>query len=199
MQLLPTHRPYDARRMLWFLGLHAVPGVETYDDGPHGPTYGRVLRLAGGPGVVRIRLGGNGLEVELELSDPADQAEAIDRVRGLLDLDGDPRAALVALGADPLLGPLVAGRPGVRAPGSADAVETLVTTIIGQQVSLAGARTVSGRVVAAYGIELPPGLAGGGLTHCFPTAAALAGADPEQLPMPRARGRSVGRGRAGGG
>src|SRR6185437_12673655 len=155
------------------------------------PAYARVLRLSGGPGVVRIRLAGTGFDLRLELSDPADRAEAIDRVRGLLDLDGDPDAAVAALGADPLLGPLVAARPGLRAPGSADPVETLVTTIIDQQVSLAGARTVTGRVVAAYGVELPLGLAGGGLTHCFPTAAALAGADPEQLPMPRARGRSV--------
>ena len=191
MQLRPRHQPYDGRRLLWFLGRHAVPGVEAYTDGPAGPTYGRVLRLPGGPGVAWVGLAAGGFELRLVLSEPADEAEAVARVRGLLDLDGDPTAGIAALGADPLLGPLVAARPGLRTPGSADPVETLVTTIIGQQVSLAGARTVTGRVVAAYGVELPRGLAGGGLTHSFPTAVALAGADPEQLPMPRARGRSL--------
>jgi AraC family transcriptional regulator, regulatory protein of adaptative response / DNA-3-methyladenine glycosylase II len=191
VRLLPAHSPYDARRLLWFLGLHAVPGLEVYGEGQAGPAYARVLRLAHGPGIARIALRDNGYDVELALTEPADEAEAVGRLRALLDLDGDPTAALGAWSDDALLGPLVARRPGVRAPGSADPVETLIGTIVGQQISVAGARTVLGRVVAALGAPLPDRLAGAGLTHAFPTAAALAGTDPEQLPMPRARGRSL--------
>jgi AraC family transcriptional regulator of adaptative response / DNA-3-methyladenine glycosylase II len=191
VRLLPAHPPYDARRLLWFLGLHAVPGLEVYDEGPRGPAYARVLRLSGGPGVARISLRDNGYDVELAVTEPADEAEAVVRLRALLDLDGDPRAALGALSGDALLGPLVARRRGVRAPGTADPVETLIATIVGQQISVAGARTVLGRVVATLGTPLPDRLAAAGLTHAFPTAAALSAADPEGLPMPRARGRSL--------
>jgi AraC family transcriptional regulator, regulatory protein of adaptative response / DNA-3-methyladenine glycosylase II len=191
VRLVPAHSPYDARRLLWYLGLHAVPGLEVYAEGPAGPAYARVLRLSGGPGVARISLRGNGYDVDLALVEPTDEAEAVGRLRALLDLDGVATEALGALSGDALLGPLVARRPGVRAPGSADPVETLIGTIVGQQISLAGARTVLGRVVTALGAPLPDRLAAAGLTHAFPTAAALANADPELLPMPRARGRSL--------
>jgi AraC family transcriptional regulator of adaptative response / DNA-3-methyladenine glycosylase II len=191
LRLEPSHSPYDARRLLWFLGLHAVPGLETYDEGPGGAAYSRVLRLAGGPAVARIALRDNGYDVELRLAEPADEIEARGRLSALLDLDGDPREALAWLSGDPLLGQIVAARPGVRAPGSTDHVETLIRTIVGQQISLAGARTVTGRLVAELGRPLPDGLAVDGLSHAFPTATALAAVDPAGLPMPRARGRSV--------
>jgi AraC family transcriptional regulator of adaptative response / DNA-3-methyladenine glycosylase II len=194
VRLVPSHSPYDAGRLLWYLGLHAVPGLESYQAaaGPAGPAYARVLRLTGGPGVVRLSLAaGGGYDAELALTDPADESEALGQLTHLLDLDGDQARAEAALSADPLLGPLVAARPGLRPPGSADHVETLLCTIIGQQVSLAGARTVTGRVVAALGRPLPGLLARDGLTHAFPAPDALAGADPELLPMPRSRGRSL--------
>jgi AraC family transcriptional regulator of adaptative response / DNA-3-methyladenine glycosylase II len=188
VRLVPSHSPYDAGRLLWYLGLHAVPGLESYRDA----TYARVLRLPGGPGVVRLSLAaGGGYDAELGLSDPADEPEALGQLTQLLDLDGHQAPAEAALAADPLLGPLVAARPGLRPPGSADHVETLLCTIIGQQISLAGARTVTGRVVAALGAPLPGPLARDGLTHAFPAPDALAGADPEALPMPRSRGRSL--------
>jgi AraC family transcriptional regulator, regulatory protein of adaptative response / DNA-3-methyladenine glycosylase II len=191
VRLVPSHSPYDAGRLLWYLGLHAVPGLESYQAAA-GPAYARVLRLTGGPGVVRLSLAaGGGYDAELALTEPADESEALGQLTHLLDLDGDGARAEAALSADPLLGPLVAARPGLRAPGSADHVETLLCTIIGQQISLAGARTVTGRLVAALGTPLPRLLARDGLTHAFPTPDALAGADPEALPMPRARGRSL--------
>lgn len=191
MELVATHPPYDARRMLWFLGLHATPGLETIERVGAEWRYGRVLRLAGGPGVALVTSAGDGYAVDLDLHDTADEAEALGRLGHLLDLDRDPSAALGALSADGLLGPLVRARPGVRAPGTVDPFATVISTIIGQQISLAGARTVIGRVVAGRGDPLPAGLARAGLTHGFPTPAALAATDPETLPMPRARGRSV--------
>jgi AraC family transcriptional regulator of adaptative response / DNA-3-methyladenine glycosylase II len=187
LRLCPAHTPYDAGRLLWFLGLHAVPGLETWD----GTTYARVLRLPGGPGVVRIALLEPGYAAELELSRPEDEAVARAQLDHLLALDADPTEAIDQLAVDPLLGPLVMARPGLRTPGSVDHVETLLRTVVGQQVSLAGARTVTGRVVAAQGDPLPEGLRTGALTHAFPTAEVLARIDPESLPMPRARGRAV--------
>ncbi|MFL6100550.1 MAG: DNA-3-methyladenine glycosylase family protein [Actinomycetales bacterium] len=192
-QLLPVHQPYDARRMLWFLGRHSTPGLESFDGGP--AAYARVLRLPGGPGVVRLTPAGAGFDAELQLSSASDEPEALARLARLLDLDADPRPALAHLADDRVLD--VASRQGIRVPGTVDPVETLVETVIGQQISLAGARTLSGRLVRKYGEPLPRRMVRDGLTHCFPSAEVLAAIDPADLPMPLARGRSiVGIGRA---
>ena len=123
------------------------------------------------------------------LADLRDTAAAVERTRRLLDADCDPLAVAEHLGADPVLGPLVARHPGLRVPGQVDGEETAIRTVIGQQVSVAGARTVTGRVVAAHGVAVDTGVPG--LTHLFPRADVLAGVDPETLPMPRARGRAL--------
>jgi AraC family transcriptional regulator of adaptative response / DNA-3-methyladenine glycosylase II len=194
-QLLPAHQPYDARRMLWFLGRHSTPGLEAYDESAGSPTYARVLRLPGGPGVVQLTPTAAGFDAQLQLSSASDEPEALGRLARLLALDADPRPALAHLAGDPLLD--VTARPGIRVPGTVDPVETLVETVIGQQISLAGARTLSGRLVHTYGKPLPRKLVRDGLTHSFPTAEILAAIDPADLPMPLARGRSiVGIGRA---
>lgn len=193
--LLPAHQPYDARRMLWFLGRHSTPGIEAYDESAGSPTYARVLRLPSGPGVVRLRLADSGFDAELVLTQDRDEPVALSRLTDLLGLDADPRPALAHLADDPLLE--VMSRPGIRVPGTVDPVETLVETVIGQQISLAGARTLSRRLVHTYGRPLPRKLVRDGLSHSFPTADALAAIDPADLPMPLARGRSiVGIGRA---
>ena len=176
--------PHDVAATLRFHGLHAVPGVESWD----GEVYARTLRLPGGPGRVWVRAAGPAAaEVRLELTDPADHTVALTRVRDLLDLDTDPAPVDAALGADPRLAPLVASRPGLRSPGSVDGLELGVRTVVGQQVSLAGARTVLGRIAAAHGDPLP----GDGPDLLFPSAATLAGLDPTVLPLPRARGRAL--------
>jgi AraC family transcriptional regulator of adaptative response / DNA-3-methyladenine glycosylase II len=89
------------------------------------------------------------------------------------------------LGDDPLLGPLVAARPGLRSPGAADGAELAVRAVVGQQISVAGARTLLGRLAAAHG-----GPHAG--SRLFPTSEQLAAIDPEDLPMPRARARTLG-------
>ena len=90
---------------------------------------------------------------------------------------------------DPVFGPLVRRRPGLRVPGHVAGDEVAVRAVLGQQVSVAGARTVAGRLVAEHGRTIDTGVPG--LTHLFPDAAAVAALDPEQLPMPRARGRAL--------
>jgi AraC family transcriptional regulator, regulatory protein of adaptative response / DNA-3-methyladenine glycosylase II len=188
-RLVPAHQPYDARGMLWFLGRHSTPGLEAYDESAGSPTYTRVLQLPGGPGVVRLSLAGEGFDAELVLTHDGDEPASLARLTDLLDLAGDPTPALAQLAGDPLLGLNI--RPGIRVPGAADPLETLVGAVIGQQISLAGARTLTGRLVHEYGKPLPRRLVRDGVTHAFPTAGALAAMDPVQLPMPLARGRTL--------
>jgi AraC family transcriptional regulator, regulatory protein of adaptative response / DNA-3-methyladenine glycosylase II len=165
--------PFEGYSLLEFLAARAVPGVEEVIGG----SYRRSVLLKNGAGVVSVRPEAAGVRVELELDDPADADEAAARVWRLFALDVDPAAAADALGRDDLLGPLVRARPGLRWPGAWDGFEIAVRAIVGQQVSVAGARTVLGRIVGRYG--------------GFPAAGRLADADPSSFPFPRARGQAL--------
>jgi AraC family transcriptional regulator of adaptative response / DNA-3-methyladenine glycosylase II len=179
----------DLPFLLAFLGAHAVPGVECWD----GATYSRSLLLPAGPVVVEMRADGDAATHVRAHGPGADDPALVPRLRHLLALDDDDSAAVDHLGGHPVLGPLVRSRPGVRVPGSADHDELLLRTIVGQQVSVAGARTVTGRLVALAGEALPVNLRDvvPGVVSLFPDPAALARLDPADLPMPRSRGRSV--------
>jgi AraC family transcriptional regulator, regulatory protein of adaptative response / DNA-3-methyladenine glycosylase II len=191
---LPGRSPLHVASLLAFLGVRAVPGIESFD----GTTYRRSLRLPHGHGVVALRAddhdgaGPSFVNAELRLADLRDLTTAVSRCRQLLDLDADPIAVLEALGHDPLLGPLVSADPGRRVPGAADGFELAVRAVIGQQVSVPGARTVAGRLVVAAGEPLPD--APDGITHLFPTPAALiqlAESQPALFPMPAGRRRAL--------
>jgi len=189
---LPVRTPFAGRDLLGFLAYHVVPGVEAAGPG----WYARTLDLPRAPGTVRVALddlptGARSATVEavFGLGDLRDLPAAVERVRRMLDADADPAVVDEHLGADPVLAPLVAARPGLRVPGQVDGDETAVRTVVGQQVSVVGARTVTARMVQAYGRAVSTGVLG--LTHLFPRAEVLAEVDPETLPMPRARGRAL--------
>jgi AraC family transcriptional regulator of adaptative response / DNA-3-methyladenine glycosylase II len=194
---LPCRRPFDPASVLDFLGLRALPGVEEL-DGATGP-YRRSLRLPHGHGIVTLRApetddaeGPEYVEGELVLSDLRDLQTAVARCRQLLYLDADPVAIWEALRKDPLVGAMVRRDPGRRVPGAADGFELAVRAVIGQQVSVPGARTVAGRLVLAAGDLLPAPL--GAVTHLFPSPAALvalAESDPGAFSMPAGRRRAV--------
>jgi len=77
---------------------------------------------------------------------------------------------------DVLLAPLVEKRPGLRVPGCWERFELALRAVLGQQVSVAAARTLAGRLVARFGDALPDDLvAGTGITHVFPTPQSLIG------------------------
>ena len=175
-------------QLLAFLGRPAVPGVEHWD----GTTYRRAARPPRRPRHGRSR---SSRAATAARGQPrcahrlARPRAAVRRFRRLLDLDADPLAVDDALGADPVLAPLVATTPGRGVPGSVDPFETAVRAAIGQQVSVAGARTVAGRLVAAAGAPLDD--EDGPLTHVLPTPAAVAAIDPALLPMPHSRRRTI--------
>ena len=180
---LPYRPPMNLTGLLDLLGAHALPGMETYADG----VFSRVLRAPHGPALIRVAAGDGVVNCSVRLSDTRDLVAVVARVRRLLDLDADPVAVDGVLSTDPHLTPLVAKRPGMRSPGSIDGFETAVGTIVGQQVSVAGARTVLGRIVARHGT---PAFAGEPW-RLFPSPDELAAANPAALPMPRARARSI--------
>ncbi|MCF6745640.1 DNA-3-methyladenine glycosylase 2 family protein [Blastococcus sp. KM273128] len=183
---LAARAPYPADEVLLFLGAHAVPGLEEWD----GTTFSRVLDLPHGPAVVRLSpsAGGDGVTAQLRLTELRDLGAAVTRCRRMLDLDADPAAVDVALGADPALAALVTAAPGRRVPASPDAAELAVRAVLGQQVSVAGARTLTARLLVA-GTPLAEPV--GSLTHAFPRPAALADADLTAVGLTGARRRTV--------
>jgi AraC family transcriptional regulator of adaptative response / DNA-3-methyladenine glycosylase II len=182
---LAYRRPADLDGVLSFLAARAVPGIEEVD----GRTYRRSVGLAGGPAVIEMTPHDGWVHTVLRLADPRDLTAAVSRCRRIFDLDADPIAVDDALGADPVLSPLVASAPGRRVPGVADAEELAVRAVLGQQVSVASARAVAGRLVSAYGTPLDS--PAGRVTHVFPGSADLAAADPTRFPMPASRQRTL--------
>ena len=189
---LAVRTPFAGDALLAFLAYHLVPGVETAGPG----WYARTLDLPHGPGTVRLELpqvdapGQTAfVRATFALTDVRDTAAAVERARRLVDADCDPIAVDDHFAGDPVIGPLARATPGLRVPGQVDGDEVAFRTVIGQQVSVVGACTVTGRLVAAHGRPVETDIPG--LTHLFPDAATIAGLDPATLPMPRARGRAL--------
>jgi len=182
---LAVRGPFAGTELFEHLGARAVPGVELWD----GDSYQRALDLPNGHGTVIARPTDDHVQATFRLTDWRDLAPAVGRMRRVFDLDADPVTIDEHLGADMRLGPLVATTPGLRAAGSVDPSETLVRAIIGQQVSVAGARTVTGRVAEA--IAEPLTIEHPGLTHVFPSMHRLAEAGPDVFPMPTARAATL--------
>src|SRR5690606_3195746 len=127
--------------------------------------------------------------LDAALSDRRDQLAAELACRRLLDLDADPCAIDTALASDPVLAPLVTAVPGRRVAGHVDGGELAVRAVLGQQVSVAGARTLAARIVAQHGAALarPEGRVG----RLFPTMATLAEADLSTIGLTGARQATV--------
>ena len=186
---LPYRAPCDVAGLVRFFSARAVPSVEQID----GDVYVRSVRLPGGSGVIALRPGAGGSDddvvAKLWLHRPDDLDAAVATARRLLDLDTDPAPIVDALSTDELIGKIVQSAPGRRVPGHTGADEIAIRAVLGQQVSLAGAATLAARLVDAYGEPLEQPI--GSVTHLFPSAAALAEADPEELAMPWSRWRAL--------
>ena len=170
--------PYDWHSLSAFLAARAVPGVERAD----GQSYARTIALPGSepsalPAVVRVRAFPESGELELTVSGaPATSLFQISTTaRRMFDLAADPELTRQVLGSDPVLRQLLRRRPGLRIPGIWDPFECAVRAVLGQQVSVAAARTLAARLVARAGRTIEP--TPEGLTHLFPTPTELASAD----------------------
>ncbi|WP_101783789.1 DNA-3-methyladenine glycosylase 2 family protein [Nonomuraea indica] len=175
---LRLHRrePYDAEAVFAFLASRAVPGLEVADRA----SYSRAV--PGGTVTLTPQAGHIALDVAVD--DTRQLARVVARCRRLLDLDADPAAIADALGQTSLA-PLVEARPGLRVPGTFDGFELAVRAVVGQQISVAGARTLLGRIVARAGRPLvpppPPLCSGPAPTRLFPGPAELLEADLQGL------------------
>jgi len=127
--------------------------------------------------------------LEIDHERPESLLGIVSRVRRICDLDADPLAIASALASDPLLRPLAEARPGLRVPGAWDGFELGIRAILGQQISVRGASTLAGRLVARFGRRLDS--ARPGVTHIFPRAQDLADADLAPIGLPGKRAQTL--------
>ncbi|MCS5733655.1 DNA-3-methyladenine glycosylase 2 family protein [Herbiconiux daphne] len=191
---LPYREPFDAAGVFTWLAARAVPGVETVGT----DSYTRSVALPGGPAWFTVRQSASKLVLDAHLTALADLPVLVSRIRRLFDLDADPVAVDAALSADPVLAERVRALPGIRLPGAVDAHEMLFRAIIGQQISVASARTLLHRLTLAAGspLEQVPDAAAAASssttassppTLLFPTAAQVAEHAGSVLTGPRAK------------
>jgi AraC family transcriptional regulator of adaptative response / DNA-3-methyladenine glycosylase II len=206
---LPYKPPFDWTSLLEFMGPRAIPGVEIVE----GNSYRRTVRIDGSAGTIEVSplRGSHALTLRVDIPLGPGLDRLVRRVRRLFDLDADPDRIARDLRRDLLLARLLRGRPGIRVPGAWDGFETAVRAILGQQVSVRGATTLSGRLVILLGEPLDGPVGGksisgenaggrafrdgatssGGLTHLFPGPDVVAGADLSRIGIPRGRAAAI--------
>jgi AraC family transcriptional regulator of adaptative response / DNA-3-methyladenine glycosylase II len=184
---LPFRGPLDWDALLAYFGARAIPGVERVADS----TYRRTIVVGADPGVLELSPGGHDhLVLRAHLPHWEELIHVADWARHIANLDLDADEPAGHLSADPVIGPLLRARPGLRPPGTWDPFETGVRAILGQQVTIAAANTLSARLVERLGNPVA-GLRPLGLSHTFPSPGTLAKADLTGLGLPSARAGAV--------
>jgi AraC family transcriptional regulator of adaptative response / DNA-3-methyladenine glycosylase II len=175
--------PYDWDHLRSFFALRATPGVERVEE----DSYARLIRTDGGHAIIGVRPlpGRHALQLRVRGAPPSALFQIATAARRVFDLSADPALLGASLEADALLRPLVRRRPGIRIPGTWDAFECAVRAVLGQQVTVAAARTLAGRLVARLGEPVTTAVEG--LERLFPTPQALATADMDGLGLTGAR------------
>jgi DNA-3-methyladenine glycosylase II len=181
---LPFKAPYDWPRLLRFLAGRATPGVEAVHEG----AYRRAIEWDGASGTLSVSRHARRMRLVVHVEgDASHHAEALaPHVATMFDAAADPEAIGAHLAYDPWLAPLVEAAPGLRLPGAWSAFELVVRAIVGQQISVKAATTLIGRLVARAGVRIDdhPHAA---TAWRFPTPAALAEADLDNIGMPGKR------------
>ncbi len=182
--------PYDWNHLREFLARRATPGVERVAS----QSYCRLIRTDGGHAMIDVcpLPGRDALRLRVHGAPPSGLFQIATAARRVFDLSADPALLAATLAVDPLLKALVRRRPGVRIPGTWDPFECAVRAVLGQQVSVAAARTLAARLVARAGRPIDAAMprqptSAEGLTHLFPSPAALARADLSGLGVTGAR------------
>ena len=182
---LPYRPPLDWPALVSWLSARAISGVEVVDS-----AYRRTVSIDGCAGALAVEPAANELVLRVSAELVTALPRIVPRVRRLFDLAADPMTIGDHLSADPDLAPLVASRPGVRVPGTWDPWEMAVRAVVGQQVSVAAATTVTGRLAERFG-EPMAGFEEIGLVNLFPTRGILADAELEAVGLVGARADTI--------
>ena len=186
--------PFGWPDMLAYFAVRGIPGVEHVDLTPGAAAYSRSVRMGALQGWLRVTDLPEAGELLLEVAPTLAPmlVPLVARIRPQFDLDADPQRIDSALAQDPLLAKTIARRPGTRVPGAFDPFELAIRAVLGQQVSVAGATTLSGRLVKLYGAPIASPFIG--VTHEFPSPQVLAATDPLEIAkigLPKTRGRTI--------
>jgi AraC family transcriptional regulator of adaptative response / DNA-3-methyladenine glycosylase II len=178
--------PFHWDALMAFLAPRATPGVEAVVAG----RYCRTISLNGHSGSLAVSLeqSGSALEARISFPEPRWLFLIVERLRRMFDLAADPREITARLTRDPMLTSRIAAMPGLRVPGCWDGFELAVRAILGQQVSVKGATTLTGRLVQTFGTPI---VTGAPLTHLFPTPEVLAEADVARIGLPTKRAEAI--------
>lgn len=194
MLRLAYRPPFAWREILDYLAGRAIPGIEAMDRTELSGAYLRSVRIEGVTGWLRVTHLAAKRQLELEVAPALTPVlmPLLARVRNQFDLDANPAVIEACLSQDPLLARQIQRVPGLRVPGTFDTFELAVRAVLGQQVSVAGATTLSGRLVTRFGDSCDTPF--GAITHHFPAAAHLAVvpvADIAQIGLPKTRAQTI--------
>jgi AraC family transcriptional regulator of adaptative response / DNA-3-methyladenine glycosylase II len=178
--------PFAWHQLLEFFARRSIPGVEAVESG----SYSRTIALNGSFGTFRASMaaGSSAIEVRISFPEPRWLYHIIERVRQIFDLTADPHEIGAHLSIDSLLSGRIKALPGLRVPGCWDGFELAVRAVLGQQISIAGARTLAGRMVESFGTRIGDGVP---LTHLFPRPESLTEADIASIGLPKARAETI--------
>jgi AraC family transcriptional regulator, regulatory protein of adaptative response / DNA-3-methyladenine glycosylase II len=182
---LPARLPFDGTSLLDFLAARRVAGLEEID----GNVYRRALTIDDRTVVADIAVDDGGLRLTVRTGDIRVLSGLVQRCRNLFDLDADTLEIEASLQRDPVMRAIVPAHPGLRVPGAAGGFELAVRAVVGQQISVRGATTMLGRLVARYGTVLSE--PAGAITHAFPSAERLAEADLTEIGLTKTRSATL--------
>ncbi len=179
--------PLDFARMLSFFSKRIIPGIERVSC----DSYERVLGPATESTWIRVSASPKKPELVLEITDtdPRCIPGIVRGVRRLFDLDADMSMVHSILADEPILADAVRRWPGLRVPGGWDGFEVAVRAVLGQQINVAAATTLSHRLVDGFGEHRIGGRLG--LDRVFPTPERLVEAPLEKIGLPKVRAATV--------
>ena len=179
-------RPYSFQQVLDHLKPRVTPNVEHVENN----VYSRVTVSDGTTNIVRVRDANDGRHLHVTVNSKTHDGfdSELARLRYLFAVDEDPAPAVAHLSQDSFISELVVERPWVRVPRCWDPFETSVRIIIGQQISVAAASTISGRITARLGFQVSDV---SGLNRTFPSAQVLAEADLDGFGLTERRKKTI--------
>ncbi len=175
-----------------WLADRSLGGVEVAHGEEKAQRWARTIEVDGDPALIELGAlpGEQALELAVHLPHWQGLTHIVAAVRTLVGIDSDQRSAVDALGNDPVVGPSIAANPGLRTPGTWSAWESTLRAVVGQQVSVAAARSLATRICRQHGTPVA-GLGPLGLDRLFPTPGQLAAADLGSIGLTTTRARTV--------